>query len=152
MLCLKIFSLSKATLNVTICSYNFAKRFNLNVNYESLIKGCLLHDFFLYQQYKCPKGSIHAWYHPKEAYKNASKYYDINKIEKDMILKHMFPTNPFLFPKYKETWIIILCDKYCATMECFFKKNYLVEIKAKEREKRELRKFFINLKNKIFVN
>ena len=49
---------------------------------------------------------------------NAKKYFNINEIEKDMILKHMFPLT-LKFPKYKETFVIILVDKWC-TMKEFF--------------------------------
>lgn len=138
------------TLNVTICSYRFAKRFNLDLDYTSLVRGCMLHDFFLYQQYSCPEGKIHAWYHPKEAYKNACKYFDVNDIEKDMILNHMFPLS-IKPPKYKETIVLVLCDKYCATVERFFHKNYLVEIKSKEKRQRDFVRTIKNLRisNKV---
>ena len=35
----------------------------------------------------------------------------LNKTEKDIILKHMWPTNFFAFPRYKETYILTLVDK-----------------------------------------
>lgn len=119
------------TLNVTACAYHFTNKFNLNVDFKSLIRGCMLHDFFLYEQYCCPKGKNHLTSHPKEAYKNSKKYFDLNEIEKEMILLHMFPCT-LKIPKNKETWILILADKYCATMEFFFKKIYIEELRRKE--------------------
>lgn len=119
------------SLNVTICSYNFAKKLKLNIDYKSLIRGCLLHDFFLYQQKCCPKDKNHLIYHPIEAIHNSKKYFEINKIEEEVISKHMFPFCSF--PKYTETWIIIICDKHCAIMEKLFKKNYLLNIYNKKR-------------------
>ena len=43
----------------------------------------------------------------------------------------MFPCT-LKIPKNKETWILILADKYCATMEFFFKKIYIEELRRKE--------------------
>ena len=41
-----------------------------------------------------------------------------NKIEKDMIIKHMWPVT-LAIPRYPQTFILTLVDKYCATMESF---------------------------------
>ena len=41
------------TLNVTACAYHFTNKFNLNVDFKSLIRGCMLHDFFLYYMLRC---------------------------------------------------------------------------------------------------
>ncbi len=54
--------------------------------------------------------------HAKLALKNANEITDINPLEKDMIENHMWPmTRPR--PKYKETYIITIIDKYCAVLE-----------------------------------
>ena len=42
--------------------------------------------------------------------------FEITDIEKDIIVKHMFPLNMAL-PKYKETVVIILVDKYCGLID-----------------------------------
>lgn len=50
-----------------------------------------------------------------------------------MILSHMFPLMPIL-PKYKESWILFLADKICATKETvsyIYKNNRLLN-KIKE--------------------
>ena len=54
--------------------------------------------------------------HPHTALHNAQKYFKLNALEKEMILKHMFPVTP-IPPMHKETWIITLTDKYCGTCE-----------------------------------
>ena len=41
---------------------------------------------------------------------------DISPKEENIILRHMFPLTP-VPPKYKEGWVVTLCDKYCATRE-----------------------------------
>lgn len=115
-------------INVTVASINFAKALHIKVDENALIRGCLLHDFFLYDKYACPKHKIHAFYHAKVAVENAEKYFGINRIETDMILKHMFPLCLGI-PKYKETWIITLTDKYCAIAEKFAHKDETNQIK-----------------------
>lgn len=120
-------------INVTVASLHFAKVLNINVDENALIRGCLLHDFFLYDKYECPKHKIHAFYHAKVATENAEKYFGINKIEKDMILKHMFPLCIGI-PRYKETWIITLTDKYCAIAEKFANKDETSPIKRRIRK------------------
>ena len=41
---------------------------------------------------------------------------DLNKIEQDAILKHMWPLTVFL-PKYKVSYIITLADKYATFID-----------------------------------
>ena len=50
------------------------------------------------------------------ALQNAEKLLTLNEREKDMIQNHMFPMT-FAFPRYAETYLITLVDKYCAVME-----------------------------------
>ena len=40
----------------------------------------------------------------------------MNDTERDMIKKHMFPLNPAP-PRFKETAVLCLADKYCALRE-----------------------------------
>ena len=47
---------------------------------------------------------------------NAQKLFILNEIEKDIILKHMWPVT-FSAPKYLESYIITFVDKYCAIKE-----------------------------------
>lgn len=115
-------------INVTVTSLNLVRKLHINIDENALIRGCLLHDFFLYDKYECPKKKIHAFYHAKVAAKNAEEYFNINKKEKDIILKHMFPLCLGL-PKYKETWIITITDKYCAVAEKLKHKDEASKIK-----------------------
>ena len=48
--------------------------------------------------------------------KNARRDFELNEIEQDMIRKHMFPLNP-VPPKYRESWILCMADKICASKE-----------------------------------
>ena len=49
---------------------------------------------------------------------DGNKYirYSLNNIEKDIIEKHMWPLTLRL-PKYKESYVVLMVDKYCALFE-----------------------------------
>ena len=49
---------------------------------------------------------------------NSLKNFTLNDLEKDVIVKHMWPLT-IKFPKYKESYIVTFVDKYCATVEFF---------------------------------
>lgn len=98
--------------------YLYGKKFNLD--YVSCARAAMLHDLFLYDWRKKQddRKGLHAFTHPKTAYKNASKLFDLNEKEKDIILKHMWPVTIAL-PKYKESYLLTLVDKYCALNESY---------------------------------
>lgn len=102
---------------VAYYSYLLCKKYNLD--YISAARAGMLHDLFLYNWRFREDGrkGLHAFTHPKTAFENASKLFDLNKKEKDIILKHMWPVTFFSFPKYTESYIITLVDKYCALQE-----------------------------------
>lgn len=103
------------SIDVSYKSYRFCKKFNLN--YKAAARGGLLHDFFLYDWHKtAPKEGIHGFIHPKIAHKNAMKRFELDKIEQDIILKHMWPLT-IVPPKYGESFVICLYDKYCSILE-----------------------------------
>ena len=98
--------------------YLYGKKFNLD--YVSCARAAMLHDLFLYDWRKKQddRKGLHAFTHPKTAYENASKLFDLNEKEKDIILKHMWPVTIAL-PKYKESYLLTLIDKYCALNESY---------------------------------
>lgn len=100
---------------VSYCSFVICKRFKFN--YYLAARGGLLHDFFLYDWHATkPYKGMHGFIHPHIALQNANKYFNLNEREKDIIEKHMWPLT-FKLPKYKETYVVLLVDKYCAFME-----------------------------------
>lgn len=101
---------------VAYYSYIICKKYNLD--YISSARAGMLHDLFLYDWRLRQDGrkGLHAFTHPKTALENASKLFNLNEKEKDIILKHMWPVTIRL-PKYKESYIITLVDKYCAIQE-----------------------------------
>lgn len=107
-------------------TYLICKKFKLN--YISATRAAMLHDLFLYDWRKRQNNrkGLHAFTHGRTAYENASKIFDLDLIQKDMIIKHMWPVT-LSIPKYKETFILTLVDKYCATNETLlgFQNKYL---------------------------
>ncbi len=102
-------------LYVSYYTYIICKR--LNLDYVSAARAGMLHDLFLYDwRKKENRKGLHAFTHPKSSLDNALKLFDLNKIEKDMILKHMWPVTLAL-PKYRESYIITLTDKFSAIIE-----------------------------------
>lgn len=108
------------SLNVSYYSYLLCKKLNLDA--KSVARAGLLHDLFLYDWHtstlskNSPINKKHAFYHPYIALKNANKYFKLNKKEKDIIAKHMWPLT-IVPPKYKESYVIVLIDKLCCISE-----------------------------------
>ena len=95
----------------------------LKLDYKSAVRGAMLHDLFLYDWHTTSPADInekgvHARAHPRIALKNASKIFNLNDTEKDIIRNHMWPVT-LKFPKTKEAFIVSCMDKYSATAETF---------------------------------
>lgn len=114
------------SINVSYYSYLICKRFKLD--YKSAARAGLLHDLYLYDRHFERQEQSHTIYHPKAALKNAKRITDLNKVEEDAILKHMWPLC-YGMPKYKEAFVVTFADKYCATAEII--KNINLSIKTK---------------------
>lgn len=88
-------------------------------NERDLIRGALLHDYFLYDWHDKSRENyqaLHGFYHPGIALKNASREYDLTLREKDIIKKHMWPLT-VIPPRCREAWIVTTADKYCSILE-----------------------------------
>lgn len=105
------------SIQVACTSLYLTRKYNLRVNERALVRGALLHDYFLYDWHNPDNGHpIHGITHPVTAWKNAKTDYTLNKIEENIIRRHMFPFT-IIPPRYKESWIVCLVDKYCALKE-----------------------------------
>ena len=110
-----------------------ARKLKKPIDMASLVRGALLHDFYLYDWHVAdPSHRLHGPFHAAKALRNAEKRFRLNEIEKDIIRKHMFPLN-LPFPLYPESWIVTLADKICTWRD--FKKNR-AEKKALRAEKK----------------
>ena len=104
-------------LMVCLYAYMYAKRLKMKINIEALVRGALLHDYFLYDWHvPSSEHGLHGFTHAARALKNAKIDFKINKKEENMILSHMFPLNLTL-PKSRESVILCVSDKVCALYE-----------------------------------
>jgi len=103
---------------VAMESYKYAVRKDIECDLHSLIRGALLHDYFIFNEDNS-KDRGHLRNHPFKALCAAKKDYDLNPIEQEMILHHMWPYNFRQFPRNKETWILIKYDKIVSFKEAF---------------------------------
>jgi len=113
--------------SVAVADYScrVARNMRLNVDFRSLVRGALLHDFFLYDWHD-DWDLLHGFKHPRMALKNASEQFSLNKKERNIIRKHMWPMTFMNIPTCKEAWLVCLVDKYCSLLETFkiFRYNY----------------------------
>lgn len=96
------------------------KKLGLNCNKEDLIRGSLLHDYFLYdwhdKGYVPERKKLHGFRHPGIALRNADKEYKLTDRQRDIIKKHMWPLS-VVPPACREAWVVTTADKYCSLME-----------------------------------
>jgi len=100
-------------INVSYYSYRICKA--LRFDFVSAARAGILHDLFLYDWRESCTKLEHTRQHPQAALKNAMEITEVNEIEADAISHHMFPL--CAFPKFKESYVVSLADKYCASME-----------------------------------
>ncbi len=105
------------SLSVCYWALVIARAMRVRVDERSMVRGALLHDFFMYE-WNDPNARrpLHGFTHAGEALKNASEVFELNAIERDVIKKHMFPMN-ITPPRYRETVFVTLADKWSATLE-----------------------------------
>ena len=104
-------------ISVAYTSCIIAAKLNLKVDISKMVRGALLHDYFLYDWHNKDKSCLlHGFVHPKLALANASQEFVLSSIERDIISRHMFPLTP-IPPIYKEGWIVIIADRYCSLRE-----------------------------------
>lgn len=106
------------SINVARVSLSIAERCRLKVDERALVRGALLHDYYLYDWHEAKSHLFHGFTHAKKAAENAMRDFHLGLIELDIIKKHMFPLNLSL-PRYKESFIVGIADKICAVCEKF---------------------------------
>lgn len=104
-------------INVAHTALYMSTVLRLKVDEEQLIRGALLHDYFMYDWHeKSLKNSIHGYTHGGTALSEAKKDFKLSAVERDMIKHHMFPLTPHP-PRSQEGIILCIADKLCATNE-----------------------------------
>ena len=103
------------SVRVAYLSYLASKTLGLDT--KSIIKGAVLHDFFLVRNDKNAASQTKILIeHPKLAKENEKYYFGINEKEQNIIESHMFPISNTV-PKFKESWIVSICDKLVSSCE-----------------------------------
>lgn len=106
------------SLRVAYICYYWVKKYHLHVDEKALIRGALLHDYFLYDwhdkehEHKRP----HGFFHPSAALCNAKQDFILTRKEENIIQRHMFPLT-LIPPGCKEAWLVCMADKVCSTRE-----------------------------------
>ena len=110
-------SVYEHSVAVALMCLQLARLLHLRTNTRSLVRGALLHDYFLYDWHIKEKDRpLHGTHHARRAKANAQRDFGLNHIEKNMILAHMFPLNLTL-PRYRESVLLCTADKICAARE-----------------------------------
>lgn len=103
------------SIKISYYSYRIAKL--LKMDYVSVARGGLLHDFFLDgDERTCGRKFLDTFSHPKRALNTSIDNFEVNEIEKNIIVSHMFPIY-LSIPKYKESFLVNLVDKVVGAKE-----------------------------------
>lgn len=93
------------------------ERHGVSLDRASLVRGALLHDYFLYDWHDPdPSHRLHGFRHPFFALARAEEDFALTPRERNIIVRHMFPLVP-VPPTCREAWIVCLADKWCALRE-----------------------------------
>lgn len=120
-------------IEVAKLSIVISKLLKIPCSKRELIRGALLHDYFLYDWHDKSRENyqiLHGFYHPGIALKNASREYDLTLREKDIIEKHMWPLT-IVPPLCREAWIVTTADKYCSILETLRLRRYHKKVKLR---------------------
>lgn len=119
-------------IDVALYSILISKWLGISCNERELIRGALLHDYFLYDWHNKNRENyqaLHGFYHPGIALRNAAKEYELTLREKDIIKKHMWPLT-VVPPRCREAWIVTTADKYCSLLETLKLRKGVAKVKV----------------------
>ncbi len=106
-------------VRVASLSLRIARKLRLRICEGELVRGALLHDYYLYDWHHCPNKG-HALNHPVVAQRNAKRDFDLSARESNIIVSHMWPLPPTRVPRCREAWIVCAADKICSLQETLF--------------------------------
>ena len=105
-------------LKVAFAAYRFALEHEIPCDLRALVRGALLHDYYLYDWHDPNKGfRWHGFKHHRFALENAERDFVLSKRERNIIRSHMFPLTFWQLPMCREAWLVTLADKIVATEE-----------------------------------
>ncbi|MGX8698502.1 MAG: HD domain-containing protein [bacterium] len=104
-------------LRVARFSVKLAHALRLRVNESALVRGALLHDYYLYDWHDPdPSHRLHGLFHPKKAMLNARRDFGTGQAEDEIILRHMFPLT-LIPPRTREALLVCAADKMATVVE-----------------------------------
>jgi uncharacterized protein len=103
------------SIKVAFLCYLYHKTYSPDIDLREFVRGALLHDYYLYDWHDKAKGTrLHLFTHPRRALRNVlARYPELSKMQKDMILHHMFPLTP-VPPLTRGGWLLWFYDKFAA--------------------------------------
>lgn len=116
-------NISVLTHSVMVAKYSLFLNylFDLHCDARALVRGALLHDFFLYDWHNIPEDiarqGLHGFNHPMIAAENARKVFNISPKEYSIIVTHMWPLTFTRVPFNREGWLVCMVDKFCSILE-----------------------------------
>jgi Predicted HD superfamily hydrolase len=141
-----VISTYEHSLAVTYTSVYLALKSKKPVNMRSIVRGALLHDFYMYDWHNPEvKGrKVHGYTHARRAMENAIREFGISALEQKIIYCHMFPLNLTRVPTKREALIVCMADKICATFETikFIEYNRITNVLNREKAIKKLRTSF----------
>lgn len=111
------FSVYDHSLAVAALALKLSHRLHIKTDERALVRGALLHDYFLYDWHVRDRNRpLHGFYHPRAALRNAREDFNLTPREEDIIRHHMFPLT-LSPPRTREGLLVCLADKLCAVKE-----------------------------------
>lgn len=114
------------SIAVAYMSYWLCRKLHFQISYKGLIRGALLHDFFLYDWHE--KDSSHRWHgfhHPQRALDNADELFALSRMERQIIISHMWPLTLRSLPTCRAAVLVCLADKVCSLAETLYVQDHL---------------------------
>ncbi len=106
------------SLCVTYISVWLAVRSRYKVDMRTVVRGALLHDYFLYDWHESGiREGLHGYKHAAISLENAKRDFGIDDKISKVIYCHMFPLNLTHVPMSREARIVCVADKMCASIE-----------------------------------
>ena len=123
-----------------IVAKKLEKKLNMSFDYNTLVTGAFLHDFFIYDWHTKEKGHrLHGYTHPKTASRNAEKICNVDESVCKVIKSHMWPLTITRVPKTREAFLVCMADKIMAT------KEIIDNIKQVHKENKVIRKEYTKI-------
>lgn len=103
-------------LSVSYLTYHYCSRHSLDS--RTAARAGVMHDLYYYDWHENDwSHRPHGYRHPGFAVINAKKLCGgLDKKTENIIRRHMWPLTP-VPPRYREGWVIVAADKYCAYRE-----------------------------------